>query len=154
MVAYNFVIGDKKMSLIKGLEQVLADTYALYLKTQNYHWNIEGKRFRELHAYFEDQYNDLAEAIDTVAELIRGFKVKTIGTFDAFKNLTKIKDAKSDITDEEMLKDLLADQDVMLDTLKKALDAAKAADDEVVCDFLIGRMTIHSKNAWMMRSSL
>ena len=142
------------MKLVQELEQVLADTYALYLKTQNYHWNIEGKRFRELHAYFEDQYDDLFKAIDEVAELIRQIGYKAIGTFDAFKKLTNIKDAKENISDDEMLKDLLDDQEIIISTLSKALKVAEETDTGFVADFLGSRIAVHKKNAWMMKSSL
>lgn len=142
------------MKLVKELEKVLSDTYALYLKTQNYHWNVEGKRFRELHAYFEDQYNDLFKAIDEVAELIRQLGHKTIGTFDAFKRLTKIEDAREDVSDEEMLRDLLADQGIMMSTLSEALKVAEEVNEGIVADFLCGRLAVHKKNAWMMKSSL
>lgn len=142
------------MSLVKSLELVLADTYALYLKTQNYHWNIEGPRFKELHSLFESYYNDLADAIDTVAELIRGLGEKTPGTFAFFMNHTSIKNGNEHATEMEMLKELLDDQYNMIKTLETALKDAKDVNDEVVAGFLIERMTVHRKNAWMMRSSI
>lgn len=142
------------MSLVKSLELVLADTYALYLKTQNYHWNVEGPRFKELHSLFESYYNDLAEAIDTVAELIRGLGEKTPGTFAFFMNHTSIKNGNENATEIEMLKELLDDQYNIIKTLENALKDAKDVNDEVVASFLIERMTTHRKNAWMMKSSI
>lgn len=141
------------MSLVKKLEIVLADTYALYLKTQNYHWNVEGARFKELHETFESHYDDLAEAIDTVAELIRGLGEKTPGSFEFFAKNTNIKPAKEGISDVEMVNDLLEDQKVIEASLRNALKAAEDADDPVVVDFLTGRLVTHRKNAWMLRSS-
>ena len=142
------------MSLVKSLELVLADTYALYLKTQNYHWNVEGPRFKELHATFETHYDDLAEAIDTVAELIRGLGEKTPGTFAFFMNNTTIKNGNENATEIEMLKDILDDQYNILKTLEAALKDAQDVKDEVVAGFLVERMTVHRKNAWMLKSSI
>lgn len=141
-------------ALIKALEKVLADSYALFLKTQNYHWNIEGKNFRELHSMFEDQYKDLFEAIDEAAELIRGLGCKAIGTFSEFSELTSIKDGDKNLTSEEMLKDLCHDQDLIESTLRVALKEAQAVEDEAVCSFLSDRLSVHRKTKWMLKSSI
>ncbi|MDR3187478.1 MAG: DNA starvation/stationary phase protection protein [Holosporaceae bacterium] len=140
--------------LVKLLEVVLADYYALYLKTQNYHWNVEGPRFKELHKTFEKHYEDLAEAIDTVAELIRGLNSKTIGTFSAFMKLTSIKDGNAKLSAEKMLEDLLSDHMLMEKTLIKALKEAQKDGDSVVESFVEDRLVVHRKNIWMMKSSL
>lgn len=140
-------------NLIKSLEVVLADSYALYLKTQNYHWNVEGSNFLALHALFEDQYSDLAKAIDEVAELIRGLGAKAPGTFSAYMKLTTLGDAE--ISDgRSMLQDLLNDQARLTTTLNKALAAAQDVNDEVVISFITDRLTVHRKNAWMLKSLL
>ena len=141
-------------SVVETLKSVLADNYMLYLKTQNYHWNVEGPRFKDLHLMFEEQYNELAKCIDTVAELIRGLGVKAPGTFDAYSKNTVIKSGNENATAEQMIKELLGDQEALQKTLHTALDAAKKANDEVVASFLIERLTAHRKTAWMLKSSL
>ena len=141
-------------SVVETLKSVLADNYMLYLKTQNYHWNVDGPRFKGLHLMFEEQYKELAEAIDTVAELIRGLGEKAPGTFDAYNKNTVIKSGNENATAEQMIKDLSDDQEAIQKTLHKALDAAQKANDEVVAGFLIERLTVHRKTAWMLKSSL
>lgn len=140
--------------IINALKNVLADSYALYLKTQNYHWNVEGPFFKTLHLMFEEQYNDLALAIDNIAELIRGLGEKTPATFKTFQDITSIKDGNERLLANQMLEELIADQDVMVTTLEAALHAAQKADDEVVIGALVDRMTVHRKNKWMLKSSL
>ncbi|MCH2037636.1 MAG: DNA starvation/stationary phase protection protein [Rickettsiales bacterium] len=140
--------------IIDALKNVLADSYSLYLKTQNYHWNVEGPFFKPLHDMFEEQYNDLALAIDDIAELIRGLGDKAPGTFKAFQNITSIKDGNESLLANQMLEELVADQDVMIKTLEAALHAAQKADDEVIIGAVIDRMTVHRKNKWMLKSSL
>lgn len=141
-------------NLIRNLKNVLADTYSLYLKTQNYHWNVEGKSFKSLHSLFEEHYDDLAEAIDTVAELIRGLGTKAPGTFSYYMKISHIKDGNENASDQEMLHDLYHDQLVISDTLNEALKAAQDTKDEVIISFLVDRLTIHRKNAWMLKSIL
>lgn len=139
--------------LTNALEKVLADTYALLLKTQNYHWNIEGHCFMESHTLFERQYNDLFEAVDVCAELIRGLGKKVDGTFSVFSKNCTIKDGVSGLTADKMLEDLANDHAVVIEkTLKCALNAAKKADDEVAAGFIAGRMAFHKKNAWLLKS--
>lgn len=140
-------------SLVKSLEIVLADTYALYLKTQNYHWNIEGCCFKELHVMFEEQYNDLFKAIDECAELIRGLDHKVVGTFEEFSKKTNIKPGNEKAKSDEMIKDLCYDQSVIEKSLKTALKEAQKVEDEVIGGFLVDRLTIHRKNGWMLKSS-
>lgn len=140
-------------TLASALEKVLADTYALFLKTQNYHWNIEGCCFKENHELFEKQYDNLFDAIDVCAELIRGLGEKVDGTFGAFSANCNIKDGKKDLNAEKMLEDLANDHAVVIEkTLKTALEAAKKADDEVVVGFIVDRMTFHRKHAWLLKS--
>lgn len=139
-------------TVVKALKHVLADSYALYLKTQNYHWNVESPHFKSLHLLFEEQYTDLATAVDTTAELIRGLGEKAPGTFEAFGKLTVIKPGKETANATSMVKELTNDQDVIGKTLQKALQAAQKAGDEVVAGFVIERMTVHRKAAWMLRS--
>lgn len=152
-VEYN-LLGEYNMTqLVKSLECVLADMYALYLKTQNYHWNIEGCCFKELHVMFEDQYNDLFKAIDECAELIRGLDCKVVGTFEEFSKKTSIKPGNEKASSDIMVKDLFSDQSVIEKSLKTVLQEATKIGDEVVAGFIVDRLTAHRKNAWMLKSS-
>jgi len=135
------------------LRVVLADCYALYLKTQNYHWNVEGKSFFGLHSMFEDQYTELAEVIDTVAELIRGLGEKVPASFDIFAKQTSIKSGNENLSAEEMLQELVDDQLAIQKTLNNALEIFQKDGDEVVAGFLIERLTSHRKTYWMLKSS-
>ena len=143
-----------KKPVVEALKKVLADNYALYLKTQNYHWNVEGANFRGLHLLFEEQYTDLTAAIDTVAELIRGLGEKAPGTFDAYARAASIKPGDEYAPAEQMVADLREDQAAIQKTLQAALEAAQAAGDEVVAGFMIERLTVHRKVAWMLKSSI
>lgn len=142
------------VAVVKSLKNVLADSYALYLKTQNYHWNVESPHFKSLHLLFEEQYTDLAAAVDTTAELIRGLGEKAPGTFEAFSKLTVITPGKEKATAPNMVKELASDQEVISKTLQKTLEAAQKAGDEVVAGFVIERLTVHRKAAWMLRSCI
>jgi starvation-inducible DNA-binding protein len=141
-------------SVANALETVLADTYALLLKTHNYHWNVEGSNFKALHEMFQSQYEDLFEAADGVAELIRTLGEKTIGTFDDFARLTNIKNGNKDATAEQMLFDLLHDHESIVQAMVKASAIAQKAGEEVTVAFLGDRMATHKKTAWMLRSTL
>ncbi|MDR1255599.1 MAG: DNA starvation/stationary phase protection protein [Puniceicoccales bacterium] len=141
-------------SVVNALEIVLADTYALYLKTQNYHWNVEGRDFKPLHEMFGSQYNDLFEAIDVIGELIRGIGSRTIGTFEDFSKLTNIKGGNKDADAEHMVADLLHDHELIGQTLGKASKVAQQAGDGVAASYLGERMAVHRKTAWMLKSTL
>lgn len=140
--------------VVDSLKTVLADSYALYVKTQNYHWNVEGSNFKALHMLFEEQYTDLAMAIDTTAELIRGLGEKAPGTFDAYTKNTSIKPGNENASADQMVKELTEDQGAIQKTLQSTLEAAQKAGDEVVAGFVIERLTLHRKAAWMLKSSL
>ncbi len=140
--------------VIEGLKNVLADNYALYLKTQNYHWNVEGPNFQGLHLLFEEQYTDLAGAIDTVAELIRGLGEKAPGTFDTYIKRTSIKSGNENASAQQMIQDLLESQTLIQKTLQQCLEISQKAGDEVVAGFMIERLTFHRKASWILKSSL
>lgn len=140
--------------LIEMLKTVLADSYALYLKTQNYHWNVEGTNFRGLHLLFEEQYTDLSGAIDNIAELIRTLGEKAPGTFDAYIQKTSIKSGNENAPAQQMVRDLLEDQALIQKTLQQCLITAQKVGDEVVAGFMIERLTFHRKASWMLKSSL
>ena len=141
--------------VVDSLKKVLADSYALYLKTQNYHWNVKGPHFNSLHTLFEGQYQDLAVAIDEIAELIRALGQKAPGTWKEYEALTVIKDGNSALDANEMVLDLAKDQDeIVKNSIQKAFDAATEQGDDVVVDAMVGRMTVHRKNKWMLNSSI
>lgn len=143
----NKVISDE-------LKKLLADTYAIFLKTQNYHWNVEGANFMSLHALFEEQYDDLFEAIDVIAELIRGLGYKAPGSFEAYSKLTSIKAADDNANPSKMLKDLVEDNDNIQKTLMNIFEIAGDSGDEVVAGYMAERMTVHRKASWKLKSSL
>ena len=139
--------------ITESLNIVLADSYALYLKTHNYHWNVVGPSFRSLHMMFEEQYTDLAVAVDDIAERIRSLGEKAPGTFSEFAKLTTIKEGDKNASANDMVEDLAQSQDQIVVSLKEALSVAQKAEDEVTSDLLIGRMAIHEKAAWMLKST-
>jgi starvation-inducible DNA-binding protein len=136
------------------LKIALADSYILYLKTQNYHWNVTGSHFKSLHLMFEDQYNDLFEAVDLIAERIRALGEKAPGSFAQYSKLSSIKEGDEDLSDMSMVKDLAQDQDIIVKTLMNVLHQAQKGDDEVTASIVTDRIEIHQKNAWMLNSSL
>ncbi|MBL4589844.1 MAG: DNA starvation/stationary phase protection protein [Alphaproteobacteria bacterium] len=140
-------------NIVEALKVVLADSQALYLKTQNYHWNVEGPHFKSLHQLFEEQYTDLADAIDTIAELIRTLGEKAPGNWKAYDVLRTIRDGDEDATAEVMVTDLASDQSAIHETLQQALKVAQSIENEVVIGILVDRMSVHSKNRWMLNSS-
>ena len=136
------------------LKIALADSYVLYLKTQNYHCNVTGSHFKSLHLMFEDQYNDLFEAVDLIAERIRALGEKAPGSFAQYNKLSSIKEGDEDLSDMSMVKDLAQDQDTIVKTLMNVLHHAQKGDDEVTASIVTDRIEIHQKNAWMLNSSL
>ena len=138
----------------KELKLLLADTYALYLKTQNYHWNVTGPHFSALHALFEVQYTDLAAAVDEIAERIRALGDTAPARFGTYSELTKIKDGDEQASASEMVKHLAEDQELLIKTLQNVLGAAQEEDDEVTIGLVVDRMSVHEKAGWMLRSSI
>ena len=143
----------KNHQALVSLEKVLANSYALYLKTQNYHWNVVGANFKSLHELFNEQYNDLAAAIDEIAERIRALGVKVDGTFENFSKLSKIKSGDKNAKNEAMIRDLISGNETVADFLKEGIKAAQSEQDEGTADLLIGRLKIHEKAIWMLQSS-
>lgn len=137
-----------------GLLQLLATTYSLYLKTQNFHWNVTGPIFNMLHAFFETQYEELAKAVDTIAERVRALDHYAPGSFTEFAKLTRIKDAVGKKNAEEMIEELVADHRIMVDLLKELLPISEDCEDLVSQDLLIQRLSIHEKSIWMLESFL
>lgn len=138
----------------EALKTVLADSYTLYLKTQFFHWNVTGPHFRSLHLLFEEQYTDLQTAVDDIAERIRTLGEVAPGSFKAYGKLSCITEAESVPAAADMVKALAGDQDVILASLQKALEAAQKAGDEATIGMVTDRITIHEKNRWMLKSSM
>ena len=141
-------------TIAKGLSRLLADSYTLYLKTHNFHWNVEGPMFTTLHQMFEEQYTELATAVDEIAERIRTLGVKAPGSYTAFADLSSIGEASGEESADDMIRELVLGQEAVARTAREAFPAADAAGDEPTADLLTQRMQIHEKTAWMLRSML
>ena len=144
---------DRK-AIADGLAKLLADTYTLYLKTHNFHWNVEGPMFNTLHLMFETQYNELALAVDAIAERIRALGHPAPGSYAAYAKLSSIKEETGTPRAEGMVKLLIAGQEAIVKTAREVLPIAERADDQPTLDLLTQRMQVHEKNAWMLRSLL
>lgn len=141
--------------LIPVMKKILADSYAVYLKTQNYHWNITSKHaFFSLHKMFEEQYEELADAVDDIAEKIRQLGSKAPASFQTFAKLTTISDGNEDFSADEMIKDLVSDQQNLLNIINQGIKTSYNDSDEGTADLLIERLRVHEKNKWMLESSL
>ena len=145
---------EQRQKIAAGLSRLLADSYTLYLKTHNFHWNVTGPQFNTLHTMFEEQYTELATAVDEIAERIRALGIKAPGSYSAFTELTSIEEGGGDESAEEMIRQLVIGQETVARTAREAFPAAEAASDEPSADLLTQRMQIHEKNAWMLRSML
>lgn len=151
----NIGISDKdREKIAKQLSKLLADSYTLYLKTHNYHWNVTGPQFNSLHSMFEQQYTELAAAVDEIAERIRALGITAPGSYSEFAKLTSIDEGKGDESSEEMIRQLVTGQEAVARTAREAFPAADSAHDEPTADLLTQRMQVHEKNAWMLRSML
>ena len=144
---------DRK-AIAKGLSHLLADTYSLYLKTHYFHWNVTGPMFNTLHLMFEAQYNELALAVDLVAERIRALDVYAPGTYSQFAKLTSIEEADGVPKANDMIAELVAGHEAVCRTARSVFPAAEVASDEATADLLTQRLQLHEKTAWMLRSLL
>jgi starvation-inducible DNA-binding protein len=142
---------DRKV-IAEGLSRLLADTYTLYLKTHNYHWNVTGPLFNTLHLMFEQQYTELALAVDAIAERIRALGHPAPGSYQAYATLTSIQEEAEVPAAEEMVRRLVQGQEAVVRTARGLFPAVDAAHDEPTADLLTQRMQVHEKNAWMLRS--
>jgi starvation-inducible DNA-binding protein len=143
-----------RQAVAKGLSRLLADTYTLYLKTHNYHWNVSGPQFNTLHLMFETQYNELWLAVDAIAERIRALGEPAPGSYRAFAQLTGIKEDDGVPTAVEMLKNLVSGHEQIARTAREVFPLAAGANDQSTADLLTQRMQLHEKTAWMLRSML
>jgi starvation-inducible DNA-binding protein len=143
-----------RRSIVDGLSRLLADTYTLYLKTHNFHWNVTGPMFQTLHLMFETQYTELAAAVDLIAERIRALGSPAPGTYGHFARLTSIKEPDGVPGAQEMIRQLVQDHETVTRTARNMFKAVDDANDEPTADLLTQRMQIHEKTAWMLRSLL
>ena len=142
----------ERQEIANGLSKLLADSYTLYLKTHNYHWNVKGPLFNTLHQMFEVQYTELAAAVDEIAERIRALGEPARGSYTAFAKLTTIEEEVGEPSAEDMIRQLVKGQEAVVRTARSVFPIAEAANDEPSADLLTQRMQIHEKNAWMLRS--
>jgi len=154
-MAINTGINAKDRSTIaNGLSRLLADTYLVYLKTHNFHWNVEGPMFQTLHDMFMQQYTETWNAIDAIAERIRALGHYAPGTYKEYAKLARVKETDGVPTAKKMVQLLIDGQEAIVKTAREVIPLADKANDEPTLDLLTQRMQIHEKNAWMLRSLL
>jgi starvation-inducible DNA-binding protein len=145
---------ENRKSIVDGLSHLLADTYVLYLKTHNFHWNVSGPMFRTLHLMFEEQYNELALAVDSIAERIRALGFPAPGTYTAYARMSSIKEEEGVPGAEDMIRSLVQGQEAVVRTARSLFPLLDKVSDEPTADLLTQRMQVHEKTAWMLRSML
>ena len=143
-----------RKDIADGLSHLLADSYTLYLKTHNFHWNVTGPMFNTLHLMFEGQYTELATAVDEIAERIRALGHPAPGSYAQFTKLSKVKEETGTPAAEEMIKQLVEAHETVARTAREVFPTAEAASDEPTADLLTQRLQVHEKTAWMLRSLL
>lgn len=143
-----------RKSIASGLSRLLADSYSLYLKTHNFHWNVTGPMFTTLHLLFEQQYTELAKAVDEIAERIRALGEYAPGSYSQFARLSQVSEETEVLKAEEMIRRLVTDQEIIVHTARDLLETVNEVRDEATLDILTRRIETHEKNAWMLRSHL
>ena len=143
-----------RLEIAEGLSRLLADSYTLYLKTHNYHWNVTGPMFQTLHLMFEEQYTELALAVDQIAERIRALGAPAPGSYREFGALSSIEEDDDSPDATEMIRRLVKGQEAVVRTARSVFPTVDAAGDEPSADLLTQRMQVHEKTAWMLRSLL
>lgn len=143
-----------RTAVAEGLKKLLADSYTLYLQTHNFHWNVTGPQFRELHLMFEEHYTELALAVDVIAERIRTLGVAAPGTYKAFAGLSSIEEVDGVPAAEKMVELLTQGHEQVVRTARQVLKIAQEAADESTVSLVSDRMRIHEKTAWMLRATL
>lgn len=144
---------ENRLEIANGLKRLLADSYTLYLQTHNFHWNVTGLQFRELHLMFEEHYTELAIAVDDIAERIRTLDVPAPGTYKEFSKLSSIKEVDGVPSSAKMVEILTKGHEQVIRTARDVLKIAQATDDESTASLVSDRMGIHEKTAWMLRAS-
>jgi starvation-inducible DNA-binding protein len=142
---------NARQAVAESLAKLLADTYVLYVKTQNFHWNVTGPRFPQLHTLFQQQYEELSAATDEIAERIRALGHPAPGTMAEFLKLSSVKELPSGLDAEAMVRALLADHETVIREARAAQREIQEAGDEESSDLVIGRLAAHGKTAWMLR---
>lgn len=151
-MAIDIGIGDKDRARIaESLSKMLADSYILYLKTHNFHWNVTGPMFQTLHILFMQQYTELWNALDLIAERIRALGHPAPGSYKRYVELSTIKEEDGVPSAHDMIRQLVTGQEAVARTARAAFKVAEAADDQPTADLLTQRMEVHEKNAWMLR---
>jgi starvation-inducible DNA-binding protein len=145
---------DARKSIVAALSRVLADTYTLYLKTHNFHWNVTGPQFNDLHAMFMAQYVEMWGAVDLVAERIRALGSFAPGSYRDFSKLSSIAEAEGVPAAMDMVRQLVDGHEAVIRTARAALKPAESANDQSTLDLLTQRLQVHEKTAWMLRSLL
>ena len=145
---------QSRLAIAAGLSRLLADTYTLYLKTHNFHWNVTGPMFNTLHLMFEGQYTELATAVDEIAERIRTLGIAAPGSYTQFAALTEIEEETGVPSAKSMIAQLVKDQETAARTARDVFSIAEQASDQPTADLLTQRMQIHEKTAWMLRSMI
>ena len=145
---------NQRMQIADGLSRLLADTYTLYLKTHNFHWNVTGPMFTTLHTLFEQQYTELSLAVDVIAERIRALGAFAPGSYKQFGELSSIGEETGTPSANQMIKQLVKGQEAVTKTARSLFPLVDKANDEPSADLLTQRMQVHEKNAWMLRSLL
>lgn len=154
MTAINIGINEQdRTAIAEGLKRLLADSYTLYLQTHNFHWNVTGPQFRELHLMFEEHYTELAVAVDDIAERIRTLGVVAPGTYKAFAELSSIKETDGIPAAGDMVDILTKGHEQVVRTAREVLKAAQDANDESTAALVSDRMRVHEKTAWMLRAT-
>ena len=145
---------NESKKIVNGLSHLLANTYVLYVKTQNFHWNVTGSHFYSYHKMFEEQYTQLSDAVDKIAERIRSLEALAPASLSAFLKLASLKESDNPLDSNSMLKELLSSHEMIAENILDIMEIAKECNDEVTLDLLIERKSEHDKTAWMLRSSL
>ncbi|MGE3274786.1 MAG: Dps family protein [Vicinamibacterales bacterium] len=148
------VTTPQNQAVVDALSRLLADSYTVYLKTHNFHWNVTGRMFTTLHTLFETEYTELALAVDEIAERIRALGAYAPGSYSAFQKLSVVKEEAGHPGAEDMIRILVADQETVAEAARLVIEAAEAASDQASADLGTRRMEVHQKNAWMLRSHL
>jgi starvation-inducible DNA-binding protein len=143
-----------RIQTAEGMSHLLADSYTLFLKTHNYHWNVTGPMFRTLHLMFEEQYTELFTAVDLIAERIRSLGSQALGSYKQFAQLSRVADDEGQLDAEGMIKSLIKAHETVIRTAREIFPQAESANDQVSLDLLTQRLDTHEKTAWMLRSLL
>jgi len=143
---------EDRINIAEGLKKLLADSYTLYLQTHNFHWNVTGPQFRELHLMFEEHYTELATAVDEIAERIRTLDVPAPGTYKTFAQLSSIREVEGVPSAEDMVQILIQGHEQVVKNCRQVLRLAQQGEDESTASLVSDRMRVHEKTAWMLRA--